>query len=65
MVESFRLKLAAIADIANMSLDDIVTMWKNYARQCSVYDQSPVLSEFLEWNFRETNVSMEQLYEVI
>lgn len=28
----------------------VLWLWKKYSKQCDLYDQSPVESEFLDWN---------------
>lgn len=47
--QGFQTKIAAIASAANMQPEQVYELWRKYDRQCSSYDQSPVLFEFIEW----------------
>lgn len=42
--------LRRIAIQNNMTPDELYALWKDYAKKCTAYDQSPVTSEFLLWN---------------
>lgn len=45
----FQGKIYAIAAAAGMTGEAVYELWRNYSRQCDLYDQSPVLPEFIEW----------------
>jgi hypothetical protein len=49
----FKEWLGGVASANDKTLDQVFGMWKQYARDCSAYDQSPVKSEFLQWNTLE------------
>lgn len=45
----FQAKINAIAAVAGKTGEQVYELWRKYDRQCSLYDQSPVLFEFIEW----------------
>ena len=48
-VAAFQAKINAIAGVANMTGEQVYELWQKYDRQCTLYDQSPVLPEFVRW----------------
>lgn len=45
----FQRKIKAIASQAGLTAPEVYEYWQQYSRQCSNYDQSPVMSEFINW----------------
>lgn len=45
--QRFQDQINAIAGVANMPSDQVYELWCRYARQCTLYDQSPVIFEFI------------------
>jgi len=52
-VPAFRAKIGLIADIAGMTPLDVYSLWLEYSRKCSDYDQSAILGEFVDWHCDE------------
>lgn len=48
--QQFKDWLAGIATRNGISYVKAETMWRKYADECRVSDQSPVTFEFLKWN---------------
>jgi hypothetical protein len=46
---SFIASLTALASKWGRSLGEVVRQWKEYSRNCTSYDQSPILGEFVSW----------------
>jgi len=46
---AFQAKIDAIAKVANKTSEEVYELWRKYDKQCSMYDQSPVLFEFVGW----------------
>lgn len=49
----FQAKINAIAAVAGRTGEQVYELWRKYDRQCSLYDQSPVMSEFIQWYANE------------
>ncbi len=47
--QRFQAQINAIAGVANMTGEQVYELWCRYDRQCTMYDQSPVLFEFIRW----------------
>jgi hypothetical protein len=45
----FQRKIKAIALQAGLAPSEVYEYWQQYSRQCTNYDQSPVMSEFISW----------------
>lgn len=45
----FQRKINTIASVAGLTGAEVYEYWQQYSRQCTNYDQSPVLSEFITW----------------
>lgn len=46
---NFQAKIRAIATVSGMDADAVYALWREYDRRCTMYDQSPVLIEFVDW----------------
>ena len=47
---TFRTWLTEVASANHKTPMQIYKMWRDYSRDCQAFDQSPVQSEFLQWN---------------
>jgi hypothetical protein len=47
--QRFQDQINAIAGVANMTGEQVYELWCKYDRQCALYDQSPVIFEFINW----------------
>ena len=47
--QGFQNQINAIAGVANMASDQVYELWCRYDKQCTMYDQSPVIPEFINW----------------
>lgn len=47
--EGFRAEIQALAAVAGMTPDQVFGLWQEYARRCSMGDQSAVMFEFIQW----------------
>lgn len=45
----FRAQIQALSAVAGMTADRVFALWQEYARQCSIGDQSAVMFEFIQW----------------
>lgn len=59
--ESFKSSIDAIAEVANMSGQQVYDLWRKYSKQCSDGDQSPILFEFVRWYAAELGGNMAAL----
>ena len=51
--QGFQVKLELIASKWTpepLPVLGVFAKWREYSEQCRIYDQSPLISEFLEWN---------------
>lgn len=58
-VPEFRAKIEAIAERAGMDCLKVYSMWRKYSETCRNCDQSPVFSEFQQWNRATLNPNNE------
>jgi hypothetical protein len=65
MVESFKLKLQAIAGVANTSLSEVVRVWDEYKALCDGRDQSASLTEFIDMYKNRLQCDYWDLFDVI
>lgn len=47
--QGFQAKINAIAKVAGKTGEQVYELWRKYDKQCTSYDQSPVLFEFVGW----------------
>jgi hypothetical protein len=45
----FQRKIKAISVVAGLTCAEVYEYWQQYSRQCTNYDQSPVMHEFINW----------------
>jgi hypothetical protein len=45
----FQAQISAIASVAGMTCENVYDLWCKYDRACTLYDQSPILVEFVGW----------------
>lgn len=57
----FQRKINAIAKVAELTGAEVYEYWQQYCRQCTNYDQSPVISEFIVWYTFELGGCREEL----
>jgi len=64
-VPAFRAKIGLIAEIANMTPLDVYSLWLEYSRKCSDYDQSALIGEFVDWHCDELGGDAESLRDAL
>lgn len=47
--QGFQDQIAAIAGVAGMQPEQVYQLWREYSHRCGLYDQSPVMFEFVSW----------------
>ena len=62
---AFQVKINAIAAVAGKTGEQVYELWRKYDKQCSLYDQSPVLFEFVGWYADELGGDRASLMEAI
>ncbi len=62
---AFQAKINAIAGVAAMTGQEVYDLWRKYDKQCSVYDQSPVLFEFVQWYTAELGGNQRALMDAL
>lgn len=63
--ESFRRKIEGISRLANLPVWSVFTYWREYSKNCSDSDQSPILGEFVEWYSAKLGGDRNALQEVL
>ena len=49
----FQDNIKAIAEIAKKTPDEVFTLWREYSDKCSMWDQSAILGEFVDWYVKD------------
>lgn len=63
--QGFQAKINAIAKVANMTGDEVFALWRKYSAQCTNYDQSPVMFEFVQWYAAELGGNQRALQDAL
>lgn len=50
LCEEFIATIESLALLNEKSEDEIYGLWRKYCADCHNFDQSPIVSEFIEWN---------------
>ncbi len=62
---AFQAKINALASVAGMTGQEVYELWRKYDRQCTMYDQSPVLFEFVQWYTAELGGNQQALMDAL
>lgn len=63
---TFQAKIRALAAIiTSTNAEGIYQLWREYSDKCSSFDQSPVMSEFIEWNADRLGVDRAKLHAAV
>lgn len=63
--QGFQFQINAIAQVANMTSDQVYELWRRYDKQCTMYDQSPVMFEFVQWYVAELGGNQRALQDAL
>ncbi len=63
--QGFQFQINAIAQVANMTSDQVYELWRRYDKQCTMYDQSPVMFEFVQWYAAELGGNQRALQDAL
>ena len=61
----FQNKIKKIAEIANLTPEKVFVFWCEYSANCSGFDQSAVLFEFVQWYKDKLGGDQQKLMTVI
>jgi hypothetical protein len=62
---AFQAKINTLAAVAGMTGAEVYELWRKYDRQCTMYDQSPVLFEFVQWYTAELGGNQRALMDAL
>ena len=63
--KNFQASIARIAMIADKTPVEVFTLWRKYSDDCSNFDQSSILGEFIEWYCADLGDNPEALRSAI
>ncbi len=62
---AFQAQINALGIVANMTGEEVYALWRKYSAQCTNYDQSPVMFEFVQWYAAELGGNQRALQDAL